>query len=332
MKFLIDFHHPDLYESFLLTLEDRLGYEVYRPIGMEWWNEGYWNFERWAGDGKANIFLSPDPVLDIPGDYYNVRPDVRHPGRSIKLVTLEQARSQSWDIIMSTVPENSSGFARFAGEVGARYAHQLGNNEHTLNYHYRPLLLISTKRAVPDGLRGVNYDQELDTRLFFPTPVPMGGPISSLVLIWHNSDLVRQLWNYCNEHVRGVAFNMYGSEGENLWTTRDVAQVTRAASAIWHTKPIGDGWGHVIHGAAACGRPLLGYKSFYKGMVGERLWTHDNALLFDNLTKEDIVKHLRLLMRDHDRLLKMGEASRAIWDKHIDYARDAENIRRLFEE
>lgn len=46
MRVLADYHHHDLFESLAILFEDRLGWELYRPIGMEWFDEGYWNFER----------------------------------------------------------------------------------------------------------------------------------------------------------------------------------------------------------------------------------------------------------------------------------------------
>src|SRR3990172_6286612 len=39
---LADFHHAGLLQSLILLFENRLGGNVYRPIGMEWADQGYW--------------------------------------------------------------------------------------------------------------------------------------------------------------------------------------------------------------------------------------------------------------------------------------------------
>ena len=51
MKVLADRHHAGLFYS-LQLLGDRLGWEVYTPIGREWWDEGIWQFGRAYGDER----------------------------------------------------------------------------------------------------------------------------------------------------------------------------------------------------------------------------------------------------------------------------------------
>lgn len=46
MRALVDRHQADLYYSLQLLFEDRLGVQLFTPIGHEWWDEGYWNFGR----------------------------------------------------------------------------------------------------------------------------------------------------------------------------------------------------------------------------------------------------------------------------------------------
>jgi hypothetical protein len=42
MKIFTDLHHNDLYYALISLFEKRLGYEVYRPIGLDWFHNGYW--------------------------------------------------------------------------------------------------------------------------------------------------------------------------------------------------------------------------------------------------------------------------------------------------
>jgi len=43
MKVFADLHHGDLFYSLQLLFEKRLKAELYRPVGIEWWKEGFWN-------------------------------------------------------------------------------------------------------------------------------------------------------------------------------------------------------------------------------------------------------------------------------------------------
>ena len=141
MKILADFHHHDLWES-LELLCARLGWTLYRPMGMDWFHEGYWNFERqWHGDAVAKQYLEPWGSDKPAMHYYNpaelnlrsgvavdygARYDPSH-GRWQNLLTLEEARDLRPDIVMASVAHNHEGLARFAREVGATFGIHLGN-------------------------------------------------------------------------------------------------------------------------------------------------------------------------------------------------------------
>jgi hypothetical protein len=120
-------HHHDLWESLELLFTDRFGWELLRPIGMDWFEQGYWNHERkWHGDAIARQYLEPwgSDVSDLDGRLSRL--DTSH-NRVQRLVTLEQARELRPDIVISTLAHNHEGLARFAAEVGATFGLQIGN-------------------------------------------------------------------------------------------------------------------------------------------------------------------------------------------------------------
>jgi hypothetical protein len=81
VKILADYHHHDLWESLELLFTDRFGWDLFRPIGMEWFDAEYWNLERaWHGDAIARQYLSPwgnDAQPDLEHGYYT-RLDASH--------------------------------------------------------------------------------------------------------------------------------------------------------------------------------------------------------------------------------------------------------------
>jgi hypothetical protein len=127
VRVLVDYHHHDLWESLELLFTDRFGWELLRPIGLDWFEQGYWNHERkWHGDAIARQYLIPwgSDITDLDGRLSRL--DTSH-NRVQKLVTLEQARELRPDIVISTLAHNHEGMARFAAEVGATFGLQIGN-------------------------------------------------------------------------------------------------------------------------------------------------------------------------------------------------------------
>ena len=58
LNVLVDRHHSGLYQS-LQLLARRLGWTLYTPVGMDWWDEWYWSFGRgtYSDDRLARQYL-----------------------------------------------------------------------------------------------------------------------------------------------------------------------------------------------------------------------------------------------------------------------------------
>jgi hypothetical protein len=109
VRVLVDYHHHDLWESLELLFTDRFGWELLRPIGMDWFEQGYWNHERkWHGDAIARQYLTPwgSDISDLDGRL--TRLDTSH-NRVQRLVTLEMARDLRPDIVISSLAHNHEG-------------------------------------------------------------------------------------------------------------------------------------------------------------------------------------------------------------------------------
>lgn len=334
MKILADFHHPDLYESYLLTLQDRLGYDVYRMIGLEWYDAGLWSFEKaWAGDTFAQRSLSLRETDTLVGDHYE-RVDERHPGRVFKMLTLEQAIAMT-DInyILTSVTDNHHSFRPFV-KANKKLKHiiQMGNNEHHVNWDHHMVALVGTEAEIPKFVSYVRYSPEFDTEnLFKFTPVPVDGPISSFLLVWHlQRTETLGMFNYVRENV-DREFKMFGEEGVPLDTEPLMAKNMQEAAAFWHTKPVGDGYGFVIHQAAAIGRPIIGNRKYYLNCRAKFLWDPDSTLDIDSMKPETVAKAVEGLLADPERMIRMGERANEVFRAHVNFDEDAENIKKLLE-
>jgi hypothetical protein len=331
MRALVDRHHHALFYS-LQLLFDRLGVEVYTPIGHDWWDEGYWRFGEGYGDDRlAAQFLNEAPFDNGgPGALFLGHTyDGHHPDRPIHGVPLSTARDLPWDYVVATVQDNQAGFRRFADEVGAKYVLQVGNTNQHVDWTLDPLALVSSE--VPIRGRGVVYHQEIDTAVFaYREPDPESRTIRSFVNCFNSTPCQRPF-----DEVRGLlpefTFASHGIDGPdgNVETVVDIADLMAGSAFGWHDKVQGDGFGHVIHDWAAIGRPLIGHGAHYRGLMGEGFWQ-------DMVTCIDLDKHpvaeaasiVRDIVADRERHLAMCRAIRAEFDC-IDYDAEAERIREL---
>ena len=316
MKVLADRHHGGLYRS-LQLLFDRLGAELYTPAGHAWWDQGYWRFGEVYGDDRlAGQYLMnwPDRAFDAEFP--------EHPARG---VTLDEARSMSWDVVLATVQENEPGFARFASEVGARYAVHVGNTRQPVRWDLSPLILNATAEVAVDA--GANIGEEFDSDGIFAfrrirSHRRVGSFVNSMPLLpcWSYLDDARRIGTDFEFGVHGIA----GPDG-NIKPIELIAEMMAGYGWAWHDKVTGDGYGHVVHYWAALGRPLIGHASHYAGQKAAPLW-EDGVTCID-LDRHPVAEAVQM-MRDLDPA-PMGEAIRARFDAMTDWQRDADAVGRL---
>lgn len=340
---LADYHHHDLWESLELLCE-RLGWTLLRPIGMEWFDEGYWNFERqWHGDAVARQYLTP-----WGSDADGKRHDPSH-DRYQNLVTLEEARALRPDVVMASVAHNHEGLHRFAREVGAKFGLHLGNVRFATidmaedRWDLADFGIVTTLLPAPVDVPNVVVHQEFSLDDFRHEPPPESGVFT-----------VGSFVNCFAENRRGYAqfrdtailrpeydWKVYGSYGSvaedeyaagNLGRCADVAEAMRASDVAWHTKQWSDGFGHVVHNWFAVGRPVIGYEWYYRTQLAGPLW-QEGVTSFDltDKTPGEAVAILDRLYHDPDLRLRMGENAAKRFREVVDFEAEAEAVRKLFE-
>jgi hypothetical protein len=321
MNVLCDRHHSGLFHS-LQLLAARMGWTLYTPVGMDWWDEGYWQFGRWAyGDDRlARQFLAGEPGVDGIGPLF----DSEFPDWPAIGVTLEQARAMDWAYVIATVPDNEPGFSRLANERGARFVVQVGNTGQYVDWRRDPLVLSSSEMPI-EG-RGITYHQEMDPIAF--APPTMTTTVASFVNCMPS---MGRCWDLLQEARARIPIRIFGIDGPDGILKPNTLLIERMAEAGWgwHDKQQGDGFGHVIHSWAAVGRPLVGHASHYRGKMAERFWRDGETCIdLDRHSVGEAVE--RILTISPDEHLAMCRAIRAEFDS-IDYAAEAESIRDLLE-
>ena len=317
MRALIDNHHSDLTESLHLLLEDRLGIELYIPVGMEWWEQEYWSFGRWTwGDDRlARQFLTRA----------NVEVESGHPERVHRCVTLDEADGP-WDFVIASVPDNYGGYADFAAQHGARFVIQVGNTNQPVQWYLNPLVLNSSE--MPIHGQGVTYHQEFDLDTFHYAP-PTSQTIASFVNCMPGIECYWALQE-AQSLLPDYEWRIHGIDGPdgNLKPTAAVGDAMRSYGWAWHDKITGDGFGHVIHNWAAVGRPLIGHASHYRGKLAEPFW-QDGVTCID-LDRHSVAEAAEIIRSTSpEKHRAMCEAMRATFDATVDYEADAEAVRSL---
>lgn len=344
IRVLCDAIHADLLESLAILFEDRFGWELYTPHGLEWYDAGIWRFERETlGDAVARQFLQPhhdDVTIDPAFGWGVARPGTTHPNRIQNRLTLDDARDLRPDIVLSTLAENDLGLHAFAGEVGAHFGVQVGNQGQGSAWGAAEFALISsTTPGFTPWMPHVTYHQEFDTETLFDAETERALP--DRVGTWVQCTTTSGGYDRFRElAVRtGLDWRWYGHCGEpdeyhggNYPTTAAVADRMHEARIAWHWKEWSDGYGHVIHDLFAIGRPVLVTAGYYADKLAGPLMV-EGVTSYDirRYTNDELVKITSRLVSDDDHWRRMCEASARRFREVVDFAGDAERIRAMLD-
>ena len=287
MKIFCDFHHSGLYASLHYLLENRLGHQLYRPIGKEWFEKGYWKIAEPYNNNPGTIeqylgiregYLPPDgtqplnDVSDIENGVYYIKDysnNITH-----KAVTLEKFLSMDFDIIIASIPAHIDAYTKLIKDYGLRtkLVYQIGNiGWHSLiPFNKVRNIMASVKPfSVPDSNNVVFYRQEFDLGVFKPAYT-----LEKNIFSFVNCLPQPLKWEEFKLLLPEYSFKSYGASCPDgtLGTTKLIAKEMQRAKFGYHNKPHGDGFGHVIHNWLAVGKPLLVNLDDYRDkLVGELL-------------------------------------------------------------
>ncbi len=286
MRVLADLHHRDLFYSLQLLFEKRLGCEFYRPIGMEWYHEGFWavfphvdTAGQYLGLYQASthpkdIHGNLLPKADIVNYDYRVEDGIYYVRDHTKdeihrAITLAKFKEMEFDLLISSIPQHIPIFnelirqfqpkAKHIFQVGNAWGHQLG---------VKNILASTAQFPVPSDINVCFYHQEFDLRMFRYEPPKVRNGMYSYIHYMQKPELM----DAYRALLPGWDIKAYGGGmPQSIPRTDKLASQMINSALTWHYKPEGDGYGHVAHNSLACGRPLVIWKPFYKGKMLEPL-------------------------------------------------------------
>jgi hypothetical protein len=327
---LADYHHAALWESLELLLSDRFGWNLYRPVGPEWFQSGYWRFINMPMNLDWPDFLAVgkqgslvDGHIELLGTQYP---------RPMKGVTLEQARAMGWDYVIASVWQHQGSFAKLAQEFGAEFVHQIGNAFNEIDWRLPAKYLISANLRA-ESPKAVTYHQEFDLKTFRYRKPGRDKRVANFVLRFNWQAAAYKQFNEAQALAQDFEWHDYGSLYGDLIDQRDVAKTMSEQSFIWHDKPIGDGYGHAIHNAAAVGRPIIGHSHHYAGRLAEPFWRDGETCIdLDRHSVPEAVAMMREIMSSPARHRAMCEAMYETFRSVVDFDEDARRVRALLDQ
>lgn len=324
LRVFTDFHHASLLNSIIMLFEGRLGGEVYRPIGMEWAERGFWKvYDHPATQAQ---FLSPNAATpdntprlnDIVYEasvasselpvMYHCR-DIENGGTN-KAITLDGFLNSHFDIVIASIPQHIEPFLRLCDihPDHPKLIYQIGNSwPIDRSIDPKRVNIMASAMLLPHQTAGyhvIEYHQEFDTKIFHPVPPDVFMPkntVYSFVNCFGVDGLFAFDWALFQEVEKlmldeGWAFGSFGGQCRDgaAHGSQQMADFMRASKFIWHTKQGGDGYGHVLHNSAAVGRPLIAKKYYYLGKLGlDLIQDGETAIVIDGLGPEEIANKIR---------------------------------------
>ena len=278
MRILSDRHHMGLTESLRLLFEKRLGHELYFQKGLEWYPD-FWNVY---------------PHIDTAKQY------LERELEGVRGITLEELKNTQFDILIASIPQHIEPFKKLISlyQPQAKLIYQIGNMW-DIDPNSVKNVMASANVDIPANINGIIYHQEFDLDIFHYEPPKEGKKIYSFINCLNTVDIYKKDWELFLELERLMPdweFKSFGGQTRNgaITNQEELANKMREATLIFHSKNKGDGFGHVIHNAAAIGRPLITRFSDYEGKLAGSLLQGigPTSIFVDNKTPEQITKDI----------------------------------------
>lgn len=335
-----DLHHGDLYYSLQLLFEKRLGWTLLRPIGTDWFTQGYWKLAEVYGNHPDTIrqFLGLDvhkweAYKFLNGDY-KLEDGVYHiydPIHDIhqKAITFEQFKQMDIDLVISSYQPHDLVYADLISKYKPKAKHiaQMGNIYQTTQV--KNVMCSTMPYPVESDKNVVFYHQEFDLETFKYTPPTGNKKITSFVHCLPR----KEQYELFKLGLPEYKFKSHGAgcPDNPITGAKNVAQIMSESMFGYHVKPGGDGFGHTLHSFYACGRPvLIGGNDYRDKLAGN--------LLQDGVTCIDLDKHSFNeninLIRYHsepERHKLMCENAYKRFKEVVDYDQEEAEIRKFLE-
>ena len=346
-----DMHHASLLYSFILLFEKRMGGQVFRPIGLEWAERGFWHV--FDHPFTREQFLST--TLGIVEPPFQMYPDSTRPlniidkiedgiyycqdidsGYYNKAITIDKFMSLPFDIVIASLPQHIEPFKKLC-EIHPNHPKlifQIGNAWSNYATSASNVMASAVVGVVPENINFITYHQEFDTNLFKPdlTTNPEKKIFSFINCFGIEGFFTKDwaLFQEVEQRMPDWQFRSYGGQCRDgaAHGSKQLAEKIREARFIWHTKAGGDGYGHVLHNTFACGRPIIIKKSYYDGKLGGMLLRDKETCIDLSIRSlDEALTLVREISNSPERYAEMCDNVYNRFKKIVDFDKEFEDIK-----
>ena len=343
MNILVDLHHEDLFLSLQLLFEHRLGHRLYRPIGEEWFYQGYWKIAEPYGNNPTTItqylgirdetYYPPDgrpPLNDIKEfkeGYYLVK------GQPLdhKAITFDQFLSMDVDVVIASIPAHYEAYDQLIQrhKPNAKLICQFGNILWNItDYPYKNILASVAPQPTPPGYNVVYYHQEFAVDTFNLPKRPSSKKIYSFINCLPEKADDWWLFQELERLMPDWEFRSYGAScRDGILNGHDqLARKMAECTLGYQVKEWGDGYGHCIHNLACSGTPVITRFADYQGKLAEPLLKDQQTALFvDNKLPGEIVINVRNFVQEPN-YAQACQAMREAFQYNVNFDKEQQAI------
>lgn len=302
MRIFSDSHHSGLYRSIYLTLQDRLGHEVWFPCS---------SFAAWANQKHIGAWLSPNIAAagGIPDHHLDENGDLFH------VCSKDHFMEMDWDAVVITRPESEPLFRQLLAEHAKgnkiKRIGQAGNEGQSYDWGFVPNFLSSDYLSflISGAPNKIHYMQEIGRQFipekFTPVTAEQLNTVNTFINCldsfrdwrwdkdrsWWNGTcphcdatpaegpavFVRDIWGTMKTHLPDYRLLDHGiNNSQGVTSEKKLPQTILAGALTWGFKTY-DGFGHSLAQSVSMGRLCLVPRRFHRYRTA-------NQFLIPNLT------------------------------------------------
>lgn len=316
--------------------------DLYRPMGIEWYTNGFWRLTEW--EATAVQFLSvyqteiagPEYYVNNVESYSNNIYNIWDVGKESthKAIGFDAFKSMKFDYVIASVPQHVPLYRELIRQFqpDAKLIVQMGNNW-DLSLIDECNVLASLKPSTMFNNNAIFYHQEFDTNIFKPIDDYGFGRVTSYINCLDQNGGWSDFIRLENQLLDIAQFRSLGGQCRDGFVggPSEVASSVQKNDFVFQVKSGGDGYGHSLYNAYACGKPVIIRSSYYRGCLGEELFNVDNCIDLDRFSLEQAASVIRELVLDKDRLKEMSVNAYRSFVNCVNFDEDAARIKSWLE-
>ena len=343
MRVLADYHHGDLYYSLHLLFEERLKANLFRPIGLEWFEKGFWKIAEPYGNAPDTI----DQYLGVPKDtwdrtkepiqkygevelidgVYHIPVKVGSEQYIQKAITFSEFLKMDFAFVVASYAGHDLPYANLVQKYKptAVYIRHIANISEQPEHSRNVLLAMNT--PMRPSVNFVKYHPEHHKEYCYTVPANHTVIKSFIAAPLAEPDL--PLFYEYEKLLPDFSFRMHGILGRDGVISGDsMPQAMKDSAFVWHVKRMGCG-GFVARQALACGRPCIIKKSYcreYHTLERDLFEDSINCIDLDfGTTRENVEKIRRFSEPQHH--IEMCKNTADKFKRDVNFDGEAERIR-----